>query len=180
MCKIVPANSRQSTPLVIFVKNIMFMKHMSEHENITNYIRFEISDTCSYVTKMNLGLSKKKLQIETEIYAVGEPVPQCACGTSWRRHSPVSRRRTRLRPQTPHLCHCVAGCALAFLHNWRLSRVFWGMLAGRSKSVGAHHWPKLITPGITFEITQPIRPRCINVTDRQTSRHTDRRMTDLQ
>jgi len=37
--------------------------------------------------------------------------------------------------------------------------------------------PKLITRVITFELFQPIRPRYLNVTDGQTDRRTDGRLT---
>ena len=37
-----------------------------------------------------------------------------------------------------------------------------------------------ITGAITFELTQPIRPRYINVTDGQTDRRTDREITSIQ
>jgi len=44
---------------------------------------------------------------------------------------------------------------------------------------GASEDPKLITYAITFEVTQPIRQRCLNVTDGETERQTDRRADDL-
>jgi len=50
---------------------------------------------------------------------------------------------------------------------------FWGVPLGLDCRCPRSEDPKLISCIITFELTQHIRPRYINVTDRQTDRRTD-------